>query len=708
MIGNGGDNDFIGQLGDRNEIESIVNGIKPEIEDADNEPIYAISDFEGRFDYYIRFFTDIGLLDEGKLKIAVEELADANINGENTLEEKEKIMHMLTLLLENKLENQQEELFEQVYDKGFNTINSGEAGRDENIERLKFLKKYFTEDVLKSAINKNFKGKIVINGDLYSSRVNRLFGKNENEIVAINELCFDLFNTIKKDDDVKNKLILVAGNHDVYHMDRIDNQLVDRTETDILADIKNKTLQYLNKWFKVKTKDGKMLIFKHSPRLMEDEVYGKDLSEIIDDKNDRAKTGLTKIIDYNTASEEDRDVIYKYYFYNGFGINKTTGQERRTFNANDGINNTVKTMLTKNHAKLVVGHCHAGGKIKDGCICIDDDGKYKYRVFHFEKKKDISNDTNNVDDECNLLNSTREDVYYDDISYDSKQDVNKDNLFDNEYIFQQKNNNNTKEDVKRIIEEQKKNGQLLQGIDCQCFNYLIEDEKLENNKSNVDDGNKNVEDCLGKQNNLNAQDNNNNNPPVNQNPIFKIMQLGIVGNNDVNNGNQIEVKNSTDINIPNINDNISDNKENSKTIKEEEEEKQCQNNNNTDNITQTEQENQNSNSNLTFRDIEVDETEENNTKNINIQEEKQKGTEDVNNGKKGFLNSQISIQLQLGDNDKEIKNSRHKPYIDNYTFTLGPQSSENLSERNNYSNQQSGNGDSRWSLKNLCPCLCWK
>ena len=71
-----------------------------------------------------------------------------------------------------------------------------------NIERLNFLEEYFTEGVLKSAINKNFKGKIVINGDLYSSRVNRLFGKNENEIVAMNELCFDLFNTIKKDDDV--------------------------------------------------------------------------------------------------------------------------------------------------------------------------------------------------------------------------------------------------------------------------------------------------------------------------------------------------------------------------------------------------------------------------------------------------------------------------------------------------------------------------
>ena len=72
-------------------------------------------------------------------------------------------------------------------------------------------------------------------------------------------------------------------------------------------------------------------------------------------------------------------------------------------------------MLTNNHAKLVVGHCHAGGTIKDGCICIDDDGKYKYRVFHLGKKQDVLNDTNNVDDECNSLNSTRESIYFDDI-----------------------------------------------------------------------------------------------------------------------------------------------------------------------------------------------------------------------------------------------------------------------------------------------------
>ena len=166
-----------------------------------------------------------------------------------------------------------------------------------------------------------------------------------------------------------------------------------------------------------------------------------------------------------------------------------------------------------------------------------------------------------------MLNSTREDVYYDDISYDSKQAVNKDNLFNNEYIFQQKNNNNTKEDVKRIIEEQKKNGQFPQGIDYQCFNYLIEDEKLEDNKSNVNDGNKNVEDCLSKQNNLNIQDNNNNNPPVNESPIFKIMQLGIVGNNDVDYKNQIGGKNSTGIDMPNTNNNIADNEEKKKKKK---------------------------------------------------------------------------------------------------------------------------------------------
>ena len=59
-------NDFEEEPTEMDKIELMINNIKPKNKDADDEPIYAISDFEGRFDYYIRFFTDIDLLDKKK------------------------------------------------------------------------------------------------------------------------------------------------------------------------------------------------------------------------------------------------------------------------------------------------------------------------------------------------------------------------------------------------------------------------------------------------------------------------------------------------------------------------------------------------------------------------------------------------------------------------------------------------------------------
>ena len=484
------------------------------------EPIYAVSDFEGRYDYYIRFFTDIGFFDKDALCNAVKTQIEKSGKQE---EEKNKELEMLKILFTKSPEEWFKKIIKHLNIFG-DDISVKVLGADNvyktNIERLNFLKTYFTEDVLKSAINKNFKGKIVINGDLYSSRVNDLFGKKKDEIVAINKLCFNALKAIKTNNDVKDKLILVAGNHDVYHIDYADDQCCSRDGDDILQGIKNSTLPFLTKWYKVKTKDGKMLIFKHSPRLMEDETFGKDLSEIIDNENDCMGTGLNEIINYNTENEKDpmkSGLMYQYYFYNGFN-------KLNTFNSDDGINDYVKKILASKNAKLVVGHCHAGGKMKDNCICIDDNGKYKYRVFHFNKKKDISNDKNNVDDECNSFNNTRESIYFDDIQDNIKpsKPANNLNYNDNNNLFQQnyikqKNPNITNEEFKQIL--QNNQNKLLPNFDKDyIMKFRFENKQIQppNNKTELRQDENNI---LNNAPNYKSQDNN----EYRDNPIFKII-----------------------------------------------------------------------------------------------------------------------------------------------------------------------------------------
>ena len=530
-------NDFKEQQKEMNKTELIVNNIKSEIEDADDEPIYAVSDFEGRFDYYIRFFTDIGFLDKQKLYDTVEREIK---NSDKQEEEKNKELEMLKILFTESPEEWFKKIIQHFKFCGID-MRLNKLGTDNvyktNIERLNFLKTYFTEDVLKSAINENFKGKIVINGDLYSSRVNDLFGEEKKEIVLINKLCFNLFDAIKKDNNVKDHLILVAGNHDVYHMDYADGQYYNSRYDDILKNIKNSTLPFLTKWFKVKTKDDKMLIFKHSPYLLEVKGVSTDLSEIINNEKNCQEVGITNIIKYcedeinnpNSCrhtqqyyfdNNKNSHHTWQYYFYNGF-------HEPNTFHSNSDINNDVKKILARNNAKLVVGHCHAGGKIKDGCICIDDNGKYKYRVFHFVKKKDISNDKNNVYDECNSLNSTQEDIYFDDIQYEIVPSKPANNLghnnnnisFQYRYIKQENPNiNNGK--LKSILQDNRK--KLPKDFDEENFQKLFND--VHNYKNNPKPAQEKVHNQYDNNvNNVNYSANKGSDDGHCGNPIFKIM-----------------------------------------------------------------------------------------------------------------------------------------------------------------------------------------
>ena len=86
---------FIKQPKEMNAEELIVNNGQPEKEDANDEPIYAISDFEGRYDYYIRFLIDIGFFDKDALCNAVKTQIEQSGKQE---EEKNKELEMLKIL----------------------------------------------------------------------------------------------------------------------------------------------------------------------------------------------------------------------------------------------------------------------------------------------------------------------------------------------------------------------------------------------------------------------------------------------------------------------------------------------------------------------------------------------------------------------------------------------------------------------------------
>ena len=523
---------FKEQPTEMNKEELMINKIKPENKDADDEPIYAISDFEGRYDYYIRFFTDIGFLDKKKLYDAVEGKIKLS---KKQKKEKSEELEMLKILFTKS----PEEWFEKIIkhcnffgtDMSVKVPGTGNVYKT-NIERLNFLKTYFTEDVLKNAINKNFKGKIVINGDLYSSRVNDLFGEEKKEIVLINKLCFNLFDAIKKDNNVKDHLILVAGNHDVYHMDYADGQYYNSRYDDILKNIKNSTLPFLTKWFKVKTKDDKMLIFKHSPYLKELKGVSTDLSEIINNKKNCQGVGMDKIIKSNKDNNKNSHHTWQYYFYNGF-------DQQNTFNSAKYINNNVKKLLDGNKAKLVVGHCHAGGKIKDGCICIDDDGKYKYRVFHFNKKKDISNDKNKTES-----TKYREDIYFDDIqdkimpsmSANNLNYNNNNHLYPQGYIKRQ-NPNITNEEFQQILQNNEK--QLPPNFDKDdIIKFRVENKQTQpaNNETELRKDKNNI---LNNDPNHQSRDNN---EYYCGNPIFKIMDHVNNDSGQQNDNNKTEQK----------------------------------------------------------------------------------------------------------------------------------------------------------------------
>lgn len=440
---------FIKQPKEMNAEELIVNNGQPEKEDANDEPIYAISDFEGRYDYYIRFLIDIGFFNKEKLKEIVRKNIEEKYKDEKDKDKdkKNKYLSMLNDFLNGDLnqwiveidddkrtdallEILPKELAEDInkqYKKGTlkRREKTIEAILKQNKERMSFLLECFGMDVINKpeVFNEDFKGKIVVNGDLYSSRVTeKLFSqskcdseeKEKQKAIKttkdINRACLNLFKAINEHNKEKDSLILIAGNHDVFHLDYLFNRSADRQDDDILKDIKEKTLPYLKNWHIVSCKDGRKIIFKHSPYLTTD-IIEKILKnkKNVNDKEDcifSEKINDRRLLKYtDIMTDENEKEKYDFYFYDSFN----DGQY--PFNDDFERNNSVSKILQQKNIILFTGHCHAGGqKIGDHLYNIDHDGAYKFYVMHQSVGKNISNNANQAD-----KNQNRIDICYDDL-----------------------------------------------------------------------------------------------------------------------------------------------------------------------------------------------------------------------------------------------------------------------------------------------------
>ena len=366
------------------EKEENSNGIPV----AEDEPIYAISDFEGRYDYYIRFLMDIGFLDKEKLKNII-------TNNCNNEEEEKKICEAF-------FNGNPEDFFNIAC---YYTHNEDEKQKyikhiQQNKTRLEWLIKHFTTNVIKQTINKDFKGKIVVNGDLYSDRlVVLLMNRTEylnwpngertiscenvkNLTTDINTSCYYLLKTLNEklnSDEEDESFFLIAGNHDLYACD-VTLNLPDKD--DCLKDIKNHTLQNLSLLKFAKFKKGdKTIVFKHSPHLNE-----KDLERI---KSNESQCIRDKIIRQNIKDKDRKEPKHSYYWkYANNQLQKYDVNEERIFCDQTQDNENINKQLQKNNYYMVFGHCGTTESNSSTFSIIDRRwDRYRYSKFSIDKKQ---------------------------------------------------------------------------------------------------------------------------------------------------------------------------------------------------------------------------------------------------------------------------------------------------------------------------------
>ena len=355
-----------------------------------DEPIYAISDFEGRYDYYIRFLMDIGLLDKEKLRAIVEnncktkeeaEICNAFFNGDP-----EEFLIDIFLL---KDENRERKCMPQ------------------NQKRLSWLIKHFKKNIIAQAINKDFKGKIVVNGDLYSNRL-LLFLMNsseykswpddekrtiscqevENIIKNVNTSCYDLLQTVNNhlNNDEKKNMFLIAGNHDLYVSDIIKPMY---EFVDCLERLKNNTLNKLQllKFAKFKI-ENKTIVFKHSPHLNQDALDAI--------KREKYREIRDEAIRPHPKNFLNAKHLY-YWKYANAADDKIVVDEKTIFCNDIKENENINKQLKENNYYMVFGHCGKTASNSSTYSIIDKDwDNYQYSKFSVDKNKQLKHEVYNA------------------------------------------------------------------------------------------------------------------------------------------------------------------------------------------------------------------------------------------------------------------------------------------------------------------------
>ncbi|MBQ7552411.1 MAG: metallophosphoesterase [Rickettsiales bacterium] len=331
------------------EKEENLNGIPV----SKDEPIYAISDFEGRYDYYIRFLMDIGFLDKEKLKNIV-------MKNCNTEEEQE--------ICNAFFDGNPEEFLIDVYTK-CHDIEKSKKLIQQNKTRLKWLIEHCMdmEEKILQARNENFKGKIVVNGDLYSDRIKFLlmnsieYDQNlpdekrtisceevKQLITDVNDRCLDLIFKLENQLNIKGKnkkIFLIAGNHDLYESDFFTEE----KNEDCLQKVKNLSLIHtqLLKFVKFKIGD-KTIVFKHSPYLSQDAL----------NKIKRKKDREIQDESIRKYPNEPLKTKHLYYWkYASIKNKKYAVDEETIFCNNDVDNKKINQQLQENNYYMVFGHC---------------------------------------------------------------------------------------------------------------------------------------------------------------------------------------------------------------------------------------------------------------------------------------------------------------------------------------------------------------
>ena len=254
----------------------LIGGYKLKTKIKTYSSMYITSDLEGRFDLYLHFFMRIGLL-------------DFNNSPED-------------------IKNITNNLYQKIV-------------VEKDAAFCKALTEKMTPEVISKAINKDFAGQIIINGDITSNRIGYIFNDNDDfpeikdfDIVyEFNRCSVELLKTLKN--KIKDQLIIVAGNHDVHDSDSVHDVYSYNRQIKSLDKIKKDALDNLSfyRFYKTLIKN-KIFVFKHAAGTLNqhfEDILSKDPISI--------QHGF---IPRDQTTEEK--YFWLYFQDSKFGINETT------------------------------------------------------------------------------------------------------------------------------------------------------------------------------------------------------------------------------------------------------------------------------------------------------------------------------------------------------------------------------------------------